>query len=519
MTIRRLFLTFGVSFLCCLAVVSCRPKGEKGSQSPLVVGMEGSPITLDPRLATDAYSARAIQIVYNGLLKKTPESTLTADLAERWETPDDTSYIFHLRRGVRFHDGTELTAEDVRYTFASLLDAGFPSPLKDSYSQISRIEVLSPYTVRFQLKEPFAPFLTNMTLGIVPRHAAGKPGSRLASQPVGTGPFRLTGWEPDESLTFQAFDQYFEGKPRLSGLIYRIIPDETIRLLEVKKGSLDLVQNALSPDAVESLRNNPQIQIVKKMGTNYTYLGFNLEDKILSHLAVRKAIALAINRPLIIRQLMGNLAEPATGVLAPGNWAYEPDVATYDYRPKEAARLLDEAGFPDPDGQGPAMRFSVLYKTSQNELGKQVAEIIQHNLAEIGIGVEIRSYEWGTYFSDVRSGNFQLCSLQWVGVTDPDIYYNLFHSSCVPPHGANRGRYRNRTIDLLLEEGRRTMDPEARKKIYSSVQKIIAADLPYVSLWYQTNVAVMSRRVRGFVLYPGGDFTSLRQAYCAPSEG
>lgn len=509
--------------LCLVGVAlcsSCQSKGPSGSsQSPLVVGMEGSPITLDPRLATDAYSARVIQIVYNGLVKKTPDSSLVPDLAERWEVPDETTYIFFLHQGVRFHDGAELTAEDVKYTFESILKPDFPSPLKESYRQIERIEVLNPYTVRFKLKEPFAPFLTNMTLGIVPRHVAEKPGggSKLTTRPVGSGPYRLTDWEPDESLTFQPFEQYFEGRPRLSGLIYRIIPDETIRLLEVKKGNLDLVQNALSPDALDSLKNNPQVQIIKKMGTNYTYLAFNLEDSILRHLAVRKAIALAINRPLIIQQLMGGLAEPATGVLAPSNWAYEPKVARYDYNPKEALRLLDEAGFTDPDGQqGPASRFSLVYKTSQNELSKKVAEIIQQELAEIGIAVEIRSYEWGTFFSDIRSGNFQLCSLQWVGVTDPDIYYHLFHSSSVPPHGANRGRYRNRDLDLLLEEGRKTMDLAARKKIYSEAQKIIAADLPYVSLWYQTNVAVISRRVQGFVLYPGGEFISLRQVFCAP---
>jgi len=497
-------LCVGVSFF----TYSCTSKHVDSSDS-LRIGLEGSPTNLDPRLSTDAYSARVIQIVYNGLLKKTPESILAGDLAERWEMPNDTSYIFYLRKGVKFHDGSDFTAEDVRYTFESLLDPNFPSPLKESYTKIDHIEILSPYSIKFQLKKVFAPFLVNMTMGIVPKPAEEKPNYNLSSHPIGTGPFRLMRWEFDESLTFQSFSGYFGGQPPLSTLIYQIIPDETIRLLELKKGNLDFLQNALSPDAIDSLEGHPEIEIVQKMGTNYTYVGFNLEDPILQNRSVREAIALSLNRGAIIQHLLGNFAKPATGVLAPDNWAYDPQVATYNYNPKKAKKLLDEAGFFDPDGRGPQQRFSLLYKTSQNELGKCVAEVIQQNFNEVGIGLEIRSYEWGTFFSDIKSGNFQLYSLQWVGVTEPDIYYYLFHSSSVPPHGANRGRYINPDLDDLLEEGRKTLNLKKRKKIYSLVQKIIAYDLPYISLWYQTNVVAMDRRVKGFVLYPSGDFTSL----------
>ncbi|MGA1876303.1 MAG: ABC transporter substrate-binding protein [bacterium] len=489
---------------------------QADSPRPFTIGLEGSPINLDPRLSTDAYSARVIQIVYNGLLKMTPESTLIGDLAERWEMPDDTAYIFYLRKGVTFHDGQNLTAEDVKFTFTSLLDPDFPSPLKESYAHIDRIEVLSPYIIKFQLKETFAPFLVNMTLGIIPRHVAEKANHNLSFHPVGTGPFKLIEWKSDDSLTFQAFPEYFEGPPKLSTVVYRIIPDEAIRLLELKKGNIDLLQNALSPDAIQSLRDHPDIKLIQKSGTNYTYVGFNLEDPILQNRMVREAIALAINREAIIEHLLGNLAEPATGVLAPSNWAYEPDVAIYDYNPQKATWLLDEAGFPDPDGQGPRQRLSLLYKTSQNELSKRVAEVIQQNLNEVGIHVEILSYEWGTFFSDIKSGNFQLYSLQWVGITEPDIYYYLFHSSSIPPSGANRGRYMNPKLDNLLEKGRKILDPEERRKIYSQVQKIIAFDLPYVNLWYQTNMVTTNKRVQGFVPFPAGDFTSLKKVYLAP---
>ncbi len=510
-----LIFLFSLFFLFSSFPISCRSK-KATSPSLFTIGLEGNPTNLDPRLATDAYSARAIQIMYNGLLNLNPESTLTGDLAERWEMPDDKTYIFYLRKGVTFHDGSQFTAEDVKYTFESLLDTNFPSPLKESYTHIKAIDILDPYIVKFQLKKTFSPFLVNMTMGIIPKSLKEKPSHNLSNKPIGTGPFQLVEWIQDESLTFRAFPNYFEGKAKVEELAFRIIPDETIRLLEFKKGNVTLLQNNLSVDAIASLKNNQNIKIIQKRGTNYSYLGFNLTDPILKNRSIREAIAKAIDREAIITHLLGNLAEKATGVLSPDNWAYEPQVATYEYNPTEAKRLLDEEGYPDPDGSGPQKRFSLLYKTSQNELSKRIAEVIQQQLDEIGIEVEIRSYEWGTFFSDIKSGNFQLYSLQWVGVIEPDIYYYLFHSSSIPPNGANRGKYINPDLDELLEEGRKTLDPEKRKKIYSLVQKIIAFDIPYISLWYQTNIVIMDSRVNGFIPYPAGDFTSLKNVFLSP---
>jgi peptide/nickel transport system substrate-binding protein len=479
----------------------------------LIVALEANPTNLDPRKATDVASARVIQLVFSSLLKKDPQSRLVPDLALRWEQPDDTTYVFYLRQGVRFHDGSPLTARDVKYTFESILDPAFKSPRRGSYEYLQRVEVLDDYTVKFVLKRPFAPFLINLVLGIVPEHIASRAGEGFSRQPVGSGPFRLVGWQADEKLEFVGFDRYYAGAPRLKRITYKIVPEDSVRLLELEKGSVHLVQNSIPPDLLPRLRANPELKVITSAGTTYAYIGFNLEDPVLRIKRVRQALALAIDRQAIIQHLLGGLATPAGSLLPEGHWAYEPQVARYGYNLTRAKELLDEAGFPDPDGAGPQPRFRLSYKTSQNEQSRRIAEVLTYQWQKLGVKVDISSHEWGTFFADIKSGNFQLYSLQWVGVTEPDIYYYIFHSSSVPPHGANRGRYINPELDSLLEEGRNTLDIGKRKVIYSQVQKILAEDLPYISLWHLMNVVAMRRQVTGFVPYPAGDFTSLKDVF------
>jgi peptide/nickel transport system substrate-binding protein len=209
---------------------------------------------------------------------------------------------------------------------------------------------------------------------------------------------------------------------------------------------------------------------------------------------------------------MKGLAEPATGLLTPLHWAYEPDVSRWPYRPEEAKKLLDQAGFPDPDGAGPLPRFKLSYKATTLERSKRMAEALQEQLRKVDIELEIRIYEWGTFYSDVKKGNFHLYSLSWIGARDPDIYFNLFHSASVPPRGNNRGRYRNPDLDRLLEQGRITLDLRERARIYRRVQEILAVDLPYIPIWWLKNVVVTRPELRGFVSYPDGDLRSLQDA-------
>ncbi len=502
----RLIVFSMILLLTCAACNFSEDSDKKTEHRDLVVCLGKTPLNLDPRYNIDAESFRVTQLLYNGLVKKGPKMTLVPDAAERWDLEDELTWVFYLCKGVKFHNGREMTARDVAYTFESILDPETKSPKRQSFAAIDKIEVRDDYTVAFHTKEPFAPLLVNLTVGIVPAEEAQKAGEDFAVKPIGTGPFKFETMEADQFIELTAFEEYFQGKPEIQSLTYRIVPDDTTRYLELIKGNLDFVQNAITSDMVPVVENKEEFQVLKTEGTNYEYLAFNLKDPILKNRRVRAAMAHALNIQAMIDSLYRGLAVPATGILAPSHWAYEPDVEHYSLDPDLANRLLDEAGFPrDEDG----IRFSLTYKTSLSDQAKLKAEIIQQAFKDVGIKLDIRGYDWGTLFSDINSGNFQMYSLQWVGVSEPDIYDLALGSENAPPRGRNRGSYSNPEVDRLIEEGRRTLDPETRKKIYSQIQKKVAHDLPYVSLWYPVNVVIMKKGLTGFTPYPDGDLSSL----------
>ena len=500
------FMTLGTA---CTRGCSDRPEW---SRDTLVVGMVSAPNNIDPRYGLDAASLRAAQVMFNGLVRFDEKANLVPDLGESWEQPDDTTYVFHLRRGVTFHNGEPCTAEDVAYTFRSILDLHSRSPRRETYKVIEEIKVVDRHTVKFTLKEPFAPFLASMTGRILPK-AAEKMGEQFASHPIGTGPFKFKHLIPDQEIVFEAFENYYEGPPRLRKLVFKFIPDDTTRLLEFKRGTIQFTQNTIPPDMVGPLSEEPDFELLKTPSTNYAYIGFNLESPILKSRAVRKAIALGVDVEALIKYLLRGNGIRATGVLSPNHWAYEGHVARYPYNPGKARALLDKAGFPMKEaGDGPR-RLKLLYKTSQDDLARRKAELIKESLKQIGIEIDIRTYDWATFYADIRTGNFQIYSLEWVGIADPDLFYYLFHSNCFPPEGANRGRYSNPDVDQWIEAARRTTDRVMRKGLYSSVQKKLADDLPYISLWYPHNIVLTRKGVKGFVPYPTGDFRSMRLVY------
>jgi peptide/nickel transport system substrate-binding protein len=259
------------------------------------------------------------------------------------------------------------------------------------------------------------------------------------------------------------------------------------------------------------LKENTNAVIGNHEGTTFQYVGINLSHAVLKKREVRQALALAIDRASIIHHLLKDFAKPASGLLSPINWAYDRSVAQWPFDPEKAKRLLDQAGYPDPDGAGPLPRFRLSFKTTNLDLRKRIAEALKEQLARVGIELEIRTYEWGTFYSDIKKGNFHLYSLAWVGIMDPDIYYQLFHSDSIPPKGDNRGHYSNAELDQLLEQGRTTTDIAGREAIYMRVQQILAEELPYIPLWWSKNVTVQNAAVKGFVPYPDGDLISLKK--------
>lgn len=502
----RLVCGLALGALSLVSVTGCGGSQAAGIESSYVsVAIRAAPNTFDPRIGTDEGSARVSQLVYSRLMRIDERLQVVPNLAVRLDNPDPLTYIAHLRSGVKFHDGHELTAKDVVYTFGSFLDPDFVSPYKGAYRALASVRELTPYSVEFKLKEPFGSFPIQLVFPIVPAGA----GDSLRTFPIGTGPYRFVRYQVDDLVVLSAFEGYYDGLPQNAGVALRVIPDETMRGLELRNGSVDVIVNDVSPDIAHRLGSD-DLDLAQAPGVDYAYLGFNMRDPILADKRVRHAIAYAINRQAIVDYLRRGFAQPATGVLAPFAWAYEPDVRRFDHDVARAKALLDEAGYRDPDGDGPLPRLNLTLKTSTDEFFRLQATTIQQDLRQIGVDVDVRSYEFATFYADVLKGNFQMFTLQWVGVTDPDMLRRVFHSQQIPPLGFNRGYYSNPEVDRLIDRASAAPTDDDRKKYYSEAQKLIAEDTPYVSLWHKTNLAVTQPGITGLHIGPQADMLSLK---------
>ena len=499
-----------------LSLGCARDRGTAQRADEVVVLWEAGPGELDPRFALSAYSDKVGRLLFSRLVDVDNEASEPRfDLALSLEQPSPTTYVFRLREDATFHDGTPVTAADIVWTFKSLGDPALKSPYGGVAERIDSVEALGPHQVRFRLKEVHAPFITDLDMGIVPKHLTEATG-RFSGPPIGSGPFALESMEGPERVTLVRHRQWHGAAPddAVSRVRFRAIGDANSRVLALMGGSGDILQNEVSPLLVPVLERREDLQVMTGPSIGLTYLGFNLRDPVLGRQEVREAIAHAIDRRAIIRHKYAGRAREATGLLAPGHWAYEPDVVSYPYDPARAMALLDKAGFRDPDGEGPLPRLSLTYKTTTNRFRLAVARVLAHYLRQVGIDVEVKAYEWGTFFHDIKSGNFQLYTLQWPVLVEPDMYGWIFHSERVPTaenrgKGGNRGAYSNPEVDALIEAGRRSVNRDERRRIYSGIQRILARELPYVHLWHEDNIAVIRRSVKGWKVLPNARFAAL----------
>ena len=507
---RRVFFIFSALALA-LALGGCAH--QKPDPNTAVMVIESSPLNLDPRIGTDAQSERIGELIFEGLLRRDENFKLQPRLAESWEIPDPLTYIFHLRRGVRFHNGRPMTSSDVKWTLDSMRNGGVRSAKTSAYRYIDRVEAPDGFTVIIRLKEPYAALLWNLSdgaIGIVP---AGS-GEELAQHPIGTGPFRFVSQAQDREVLIERNDQYW-GKPAgLTRVRFNVVPDATTRALELRKGSADVEIDALPGDMVVALARQPQLLVERAPGTGYQYLAMNLRDPILKDVRVRQALAYAIDRGPVLHYLWHDMARPANSVLPPQSWAYDPHAKVYPYDAAKARQLLDEAGYPAGPG---GVRFHLTMKTSTDESTRLLCAVLQQQLRQVGIALDIRSYEFATFYADVVRGAFQLYSLRWVGGSnqDPDIFENAFDSASFAPRRANRGYYSNPEVDRLIAEARRSVDLSQRAAAYDRIQEILNEDLPYVNLWWADNVLVHTRRLENVQLSPDGSYGFLRDATLA----
>src|SRR5271165_1806461 len=494
-------LCVGALFL----LLSCSTKPDSNT---LVMLIESSPTNLDPRVGIDAPSERIDNLIFDDLLSRGDDLDVAPGLAERWEIPDPLTYVFHLHRGAKFHDGRLLTARDVKWTFDSLLQGKIRSTKAAVYKYVDRIEAPDDATVIFHMKEQDATLLWNLSdgaIGIVPEGT----GEEMTRHPIGSGPFKFVNAETDREVIIERNDDYWGERAKLARVRFAVVPDATTRALELRKGSGDVDINSLTPDMVLTLTREPNLEVEHAAGTRLGYMGFNLRDPILKDARVRQAIAYALDRRPMIDYLWRGQARPARSVLPPQSWAYNGGGPTYDHDLDKARQLLDAAGYPAVNG----VRFHLTMKTSTDENTRLMVAVMQQQLREAGIALDIRSFEFATFFADVQHGAFQMYSLRWIGGNeDPDIFEYAFHSAKFPPNGANRGYYSNPKVDALIDQARREIDPSVRKPIYAEVQRILDDDLPYINLWYFDNVLVHTRRVRNLKLNPAGNYDFLRTA-------
>lgn len=499
--------------IACAIVAACgggekKAGGAGGSSDKLVIALQSSPTNLDPRVGNDNVSGRIADLCCSGLIKVTPELDYAPDLAQKWETPDDKTIVFHLDPNAKFQDGRPLTSEDVKWTYESLLAPDFTTSKKSGYAAVDHIEAPDAHTIIFKLKEPNGGIFDNLTLGILPK---GADANAMKTKPIGAGPYKVVEYRTDEAVRLEAFDGYHGGAPKIKNVTLRIIPDSTTRVLELRRGTVNFEVNQIPFENVAEFEKDNKHKVEKKPGSVWQYLAFNLKRQYVSNVQVRRAIAHAIDRQRIVTDLLRGHGVPTDTMLAQAHWARAENLPSYPYDPAKAKQLLDQAGFKDPDGDGPRTRFKLVFKTSTDAEANLRAQMIQQMLRQVGIEVEIQSSEFGTFFEDVGKGNFDMYSLSRNGVQDPDFYYVIFFSKNTPPEGQNRGYYNNPRIDQLLMEGRATFDRGKRKEIYGEVQKILQEDLPYVSLYHQINVAVMDKNLTGYTMYPAGFLLSIPQ--------
>jgi peptide/nickel transport system substrate-binding protein len=500
--------------LVALLTSACRSQQPAADPNIITIAARVGPNNLHPLKANDEGTARVGQLMYDSLMDNGQDLRAQPRLAERIEMPDPRTYVVHLRRGVRFHDGHELTSRDVVFTFSRFLDPAFLSPFKGAFTVMAGVRALDDYTVAFSLKTPFPSFpVTNLVpIPIIPD---GVDEQSLARTPNGTGPYRLVRYAADDKVELKAFDGYWNGPPRNAGVVFKVIPDDTMRGLEMRKGTADLIVNDVPPDIVYQMQKSGDFRIVRSPGLDFSYLGFNMRDPVVADKRVRQAIGYATNRDAIVKYLRRDLAHPATGLLPPQAWAYEPDIFTFTFDPEKAKQLLDEAGYRDPDGSGPLPRLRLTLKISTNEEVRLQSTVIQQDLRRVGIELDVRTSEFATVFADIQKGNFQIMSLQWVGgaVIDPDILRRVFHSAQIPPAGYNRGHYRNPEVDRLIDRASAAIDEGERKTFYGAAQRIIAEDAVYIPIWNRVNVAVAQNNLDGLRLSPSIDFSMLKDVY------
>lgn len=499
------------------------PKQETVKQH-LIVGTIGSPSLINPYFSADASSGQVEALLYNGLVRYDPKLNPIPDLADRWEVSEDgIHWTFHLKKGVLFHDGVEMTSKDVVFSYNLPRSPGYTGPRGSDFEKIKHIEALDRYTVRFVLKEPYAPFLNTCAYAILPSHLLGHvPIDKLAEQPfntkepVGTGPYRFHTWKDGQYIQLEAFDRYFHGAANIKHLYFRIIPDQNAQFIQLQSGGIDVMGIPATDLAVGRLfEKQGKVKLQSSPSLSYTYIGYNLKHPFFQDARVRQALTYALDRQQMVDIVLEGEGQVAHTHGSPLSWAYAEGVPRFPYDPDKAKQLLAEAGWTDSDGDGildrDGEKFSFVLLTNQgNKIREMVAQIVQEQWAKVGVEVKPRLMEWSAFINDyVETKKFDAVILGWSLGVDPDPTA-IWHSKEIDK-GLNFISYQNEEIDRLLEQNTAAIDPSKRKEILVKFQQRIAKEQPYTFLYYSNGITAYPINLDGVVEHPTGGFYNIQK--------
>lgn len=484
----------------------------------LVYGKPKDAVGMDPATITDGESHDVTRMVFDTLIAYRQESTeVEPALATAWTvSKDGLEWTFKLRPNVKFHDGTPLDAEAVVFSFERQMFKEhpyhkgnfeyWPSIFGGFPGIVKKVQAVDPLTVKFLLDKPSAPFLLNLAMpsnAIISPTAMKKYDQDFFKRPVGTGPFRMAEWIPNERVVLEANTGWWGGRPYLDRVVYKPVPENSVRLLELEKGSIDAM-HGINPDDADRIKANKNFVLLEQTGMNVGYLAFNMEKKPFDDVRVRRALSLAVNKGPIVKALFKGYGIPAKNPLPPSLWGYNEEVKDYPYDPPQAKRLLAEAGY--PSGLKTTLWAMPVARPYMPD-ARKMAEALQENFKAVGVEVSIVSYDWGTYLSKSRCGEHDLLILGWTGDNgDPDnfLYTLLSSDAALKCQANNRAFYRNPKVDALLRQAQQIFDQKERAKLYREAQVLIHEDAPWIPLDHSVQLAATRSYVKGFHLHPTG---------------
>ena len=490
---------------------------------------------LIPSLTSDQSSHEIGGLIYDGLVKLDKDLNMAPAMAESWTySPDCLDLTFKLRKDVKWHDGHPFTADDVVFTYRTMINPKTPAPFKEGFLLVKDAEAPDPYTVRVRYDKPYARAVETWGTYMLPKHllqsfaeAGTLRESPQNSRPVGTGPYRFQEWRPGEKVVLTANPDFYEGRPHLSRIVYRVIPSQATIFLELKAQGVDYVSTLTGMQYSRQTEYPAFRKAYHKFrypASDYTFFGFNLKDPRFADRRVREAFAHAINKQELIDGVRLGLAREANGPIRPGTWAYTDKVVHYDYDPEKAKALLAQAGWKDRDGDGvvedkEGKPFTLTIRTNQgNDERKKIAEIIQQRLKEIGINADIQLIEWAAFIKEfVKPRRFEVVVLGLGTGTDPDQYV-VWHSSQQGPDQMNRTGYANPEVDRLLEAGRSSCVQSERVRYYHRIQEILAQDLPMIFLYFRDALPVVASRIHGVSPAPAGILYNFDEWYVPKTQ-